>query len=485
MAVFTKTGVRATHADYDRYAPKWKRVRDVVVGQDAMHLAGEAYLPKLKDEEPTDYNARRKRSDFFNGTWRTIDALSGMAFRKAPTVEVPAAIEPYLDDITMSGVPMESFARETLEEALSPGRYGILVDHPPQRTDEKGKVVAITKAVAEQLGFRPTLQFYPAESIRNWKYGRVNGAWVLTQVTLGFTEEVVKDEFTTESEERYRVLDLNGGTYRQRVFKVEKDVDILLEEIVPLMNGKPLGFIPFMIGGAGGRGDQIDEPPLIDLVDKNIAHYQVNSDYRHGLHFTGLPTPVVTGYQPEDTAPKLYIGSQAAWVFPDPNATATFLEFEGTGLQAIEKALDRLEKQMAMLGARMIADESKQVETLGATQIKRAGENSVLAKIVKGVSKAMEWALGIFAQWAGVSGEITYQISREFLPTMMDAQQLNAIFAGVQSGNISKQEAFELLQRGDVIDGDKSFDDHQEEIDSDPPPMPKPGPNEEEEEQVA
>jgi len=36
-------GVKTTHADFDKFAPKWKRVRDVVAGQDAMHEAGEAY----------------------------------------------------------------------------------------------------------------------------------------------------------------------------------------------------------------------------------------------------------------------------------------------------------------------------------------------------------------------------------------------------------------------------------------------------------
>lgn len=466
-----KHGVKSTHPDYDKYSLKWKRCRDVIIGQDAMHAAGEAYLPRLKDEEPLDYEARRKRSDFFNGTWRTIDALSGMAFRKAPTVDVPGAIELYLDDITMSGTPMGAFAKDVVEEVLSVGRIGVLVDHPQQPEN----VAPLTVAVAAAQGLRPMLQLYPTESIRNWKFARISNVWTLAMVVLGETVEIPQDEFSSKTEERYRVLDFDeSGLYRQRLFKVdERGRDELIDApIYPLMNGKPMRYIPFVIIGATGRNDQIDEPPLIDLVDKNIAHYQVNSDYRHGLHFTGLPTPVVSGYQAEEKAPKLYIGSQAAWVFTDPAAKATFLEFTGTGLQAIEKALDRTERQMAMLGARMIADETKQAETLGATQIKRTGENSVLSKIVEGVSEALEWALGVFAEWAGNKAEITYQISREFLPTMMDAQTLNAIFAGVQSGDISRQEAFELLQRGDVIDGEKTYEEHQEQIASEPPPAP-------------
>jgi hypothetical protein len=58
--------VKNTHPDYDRMAPKWKRCRDVMAGQDAMRAATiassvkrmetqttvEAYIPALKDQTP-------------------------------------------------------------------------------------------------------------------------------------------------------------------------------------------------------------------------------------------------------------------------------------------------------------------------------------------------------------------------------------------------------------------------------------------------
>jgi hypothetical protein len=82
--------------------------------------------------------------------------------------------------------------------------------------------------------------------------------------------------------------------YRQRCWRVdEKGKDEQIgEDIYPLMNGKPLTSSRSRPSARTARNDCIDEPPLIDLVDKNVAHYQVNADYRHGLHFTGLPTPV-------------------------------------------------------------------------------------------------------------------------------------------------------------------------------------------------
>jgi hypothetical protein len=478
------TGVRATHADYDAYSAKWKRCRDVVAGQDAMHTARTAYLPKLKDESDGadgylngtsdgDYGARLKRSDFFNATWRTIDALGGMVFRKPIKVEVPAGIKDYLDDITMSGVSMEDFAKEILEDELAVGRIGILVDYP-QRPDN---VVPLTVAAAQAQGYRPTLQLYSAENIRNWKFTRINNSWMLSMVVLGEKAPVPKDEFTDDMEDRYRVLDLVNGSYRQRLFKVVDQKDVLIDEFYPLMNNAPLNFIPFKIVDPNGKGDCIDEPPLIDLVDKNVAHYQVNSDYRHGLHFTALPVAFFAGLQLAENE-KITIGSSSAIVSPEPTAKASYLEFSGDGLKTIESALTRLETQMALLGARMIADETKSaVETLGGTIIKRAGENAVLSKISRSVSRALEWALGVFADWAGSPGKITYELNRDFIPPAMDGRQLVALVTAVQGGFISHEEFFELMQRSDVIDSDKTFEEHQAQVDAQgPTAVPAPAP---------
>ena len=453
--------VKFTHRDYDRMFPLWERCRDIVKGQAALHSKGKAYLPKLKAEDDTEYKARLCRSDLFNGTWRTIAGLVGMAFRKEPARELPGVIEGYSRDITMSGVNLDALAEQIVEEVLEVGRCGLLVDHPTMPDN----VTSMNRETAERMGQRPFVSFYPTESIRNWRFTRIANSWQLAQVVLGESAEVPEDEFSSKIEDRYRVLDLDeNGFYRQRVFKVEDGKDILLDgPIYPRMNGAPMTMVPFAILGRSGMGDAIDEPPFIDLVDANFAHYQLNSDYRHGLHYTALPTLFLAGITADPATP-FYIGGSAAITSTHPDAKAMFVEYTGQGLGAISTALKELEQRMAILGARMIADETRQVETLGATQIKRVGENSILSRIVIAASEAVEWALGIMGQWSGVSGNVAYQINREFSPIGMAAQDLVAYMAAVQQGLMSEPEFYELLQRGDVIDGQKPFEDHQEEV---------------------
>ena len=454
-------GVRATHREYDTFLPIWQRCGDVVDGQRSMHKGGEKYLPKLKAEGVDDYKARIARSDFFNATWRTIDGLVGMAFRKDPTVTVPAKVEPYLADIDMAGTHVHRLAKDLCEDVLEYGRIGVLVDFPAMPEN----VTAISEQTGERMGLRPRICTYEAAAITNWRYQTIGGATVLVQGVLKETAEIEVDEFTRETEDRWRVLDLEGGRYRQRIYRIDKNGnDELVEEIYPVRNGATLSFIPFYIVGRNGLQTSCEEPPLIDLVDANIAHYQVNSDYRHGLHFTGLPTLFLAGVTQEEGAAPFYIGSAAAITSPHPDAKGMFIEYTGQGLGAVEKALASLERRLAVLGARMIADENRQVETLGATQIKRAGENSVMAAIVLAISEVMEKCIAVMADWVGASGEVVYQINRDFVPADMDAQRLTALVGAWQSGAISEAELFDVLKRADVIDAEKTLEEHQEEV---------------------
>lgn len=466
-------GVATRHPEYEEYSPLWQRCDDAAEGQHAIHKAGPRYLPKLTDESDDAYNARIARSDFFNATWRTIAGFTGMAFSRDPAVDVPSALEPYLVDINLEGVSLNDLAKDCVEQVLEYGRMGLMVDFP----QIPGNVSGITVAVAESLGLRPKIVVYEAEHCINWRFATVNGRKVVSMVVLTEEASIAESEFEHKTETRYRVLDLDGaGLYRQRVFrKNEKNEDKQIGgDIFPLMNGKPIPFVPFCFVGTGGKADDIDAPPLIDLIDANIAHYQINADYRHGLHFTGLPTPVISGYTPENKAEKFYIGSLSAWVFPDPNAKVFYLEFTGQGLDAMQAALIDLEKRMAVLGARMLTDQARKPVTATQAVIETQGENSILSAIVGTVSKALEWALGVFAQWVGASGEIVFEINREFLPTPLDPQMLRELVAGWQAGAISEPELFAKLQAGGVIAGEQTLEAHQEEVASSPAAMPRP-----------
>jgi hypothetical protein len=448
--------------------PIWTRCEDVSCGQDAVHAAKELYLPRLKDQSNDDYASYVKRATFYNATWRTIAGMLGMLFRKPLIIDVPAAIEPLLEDISMDGSPLQVFAQEVAEECFEKGRCGLLVDFP------QADIQSATVADAQRLGLRPSIQIYEAQTIINWRTDRINNKSVISLVVLSEDSITLKDEFTEIKTTHYRVLDLFDKKYRVRVFEVsDSGIDVLLDEKFPLMNNKPMDFIPFVFMSTDDLTPDVDDPPLIDLVNMNLSHYRTTADYEHGCHFTGLPTAVVSGYV-ADKGEKLYIGSQSAWVFPDPSAKASYLEFTGQGLTALENNLVRKEMQMAILGARMLEVQKRGIESADTASIHRKGEESILASIAQVISMGMTRAISWFAQWAGADHNVKFEINRDFYPVEMTPQELTALIAAWQTGGISKQVLFDNLKQGEIIASEVTFEEEEARISNSQPTITAP-----------
>jgi len=470
------------HPEYKKQAPKWKRARDAVSGGDAVKNAADAYLPMLKDQNDNDYKAYRMRATWFGASAMVVSGLKGMIFRMPTKRVLPDALNSLLDDIDLRGTPISVFEEEFVEEILTVGRVSILVDHPPS-IDMDG--VPVTVAVAQANNLRPTLQLYKTEKVINWKFAHVNNRWSLSQVVLEEVHCEPQDEWSATEEKRWRVLDLDkNGMYRQRVFRKRRgpenaslgDQIQVGPDVYPMIDGKPLDYIPFYTCDEDDVDICPDEPPLIDLFDLNLAHYRVSADYEHGCHFCGLPTPVISGYSPEQSedgaAPaKLYVGSPNAWVFPDPNAKASYLEFHGTGLKALEANLDRKEAQMAVIGARMLTPENNGKTPTGATTtiVNRTGESSRLASIAMAASMAFTRAMKVFAEWAQAPSDgIEIRFNKDFLPIIVDSNALNALVAAVAAKTLPFDDFWSMLQRGDIVPVDKEASEALSAIQSQP-----------------
>jgi hypothetical protein len=281
------------------------------------------------------------------------------------------------------------------------------------------------------------------------------------------------DEFTTEEATRYRVLDMTPEGYRVRLMNEKGE---LISETFPLMQGSPISFIPFVILGANSCADDVQKPPMLDLVDANIAHYRNSADYEHGLHFTGLPTPYVAGVQLQE-GQSLNLGSMTAWVFPDPSAKAEFLEFKGEGLKAVREAMKDKENRMAALGARMLADDKKSAEAFQTLEMRTAGERSVLASISRSASDAITRCLNIMAQWVGAPEDCRFTLNTDFGASRMQPNMLQQLVAAYQADAIPQSVLFENLQRGEIISPDMDFEEYQTQLEDQGPSFDAPSPD--------
>ncbi len=473
--------VDTQHSEYALMRPVWDYMRAVAGGQRTVHAAGEVLLPKLSGESQENYDKRRARALFFNATWRTIEGLSGMMFRKAPVVEVSPATLPMLDDVTKSGVDFDSFARQCDTELMTVGRVGILVDYPPAPV----AAGSISVQAAERLNLRPNMAMYVAESVINWDTRWINNRTVLTLIVLAESATVRSptDEFMKATEPRWRVLDLvevDGAlVYRQRVFAKLSGADTLVEgPTFPRMGGQLMEFIPFRVLGTEDNTPGVSDPPLLDLAYVNVSHYQTTADLEHGAHKTSLPQPWIAGI--DNTLdekgvpiknPTMYMGGGDIWTFRNPETMCGMLEYTGAGLQSLETRRESKEAQMAVLGARMLEEQKSGVEAAETAGIHRSGEQATLASLARMLSKGIKEALGWFDEWAGGSGEVEYLINQKFFASEMSPQMLAELVAAWQQGAISKEAMFEKLQAGEIVSDERDFEDEESKIDQAPPTL--------------
>lgn len=460
------------HKEYDKHKWQWKRCRDVIAGKDALLQNGlsrerftgslynpnfnvDVYLPRLVNQTDQEYMAYADRAAFFNATGRTLDALTGLIFAKNPQWQLPTAIERYADDITLTDTNLREFAEQVVEQQLAVGRVGIMVDYPADAPTN------ISIAAAEALNLRPFLRWYAAENIINWRTTFIRGVEVLTLVVLKETVEVRQNEFSSEDVDQYRVLDMTPEGYRVRVMNED---GAILSETFPLQRGARMQYIPFIILGCNSATTAVQKPPLLDMVDTNIAHYRNSADYEHGLHFTGLPTPYVAGVQLQD-GQTLSVGSMAAWVFPDPSAKADYLEFKGDGLETLRNAMKDKEQRMAVLGARMLMSDTRGSEAVGTMELRTAAERSFLASIARAASDSIGKALNIMAAWVGAPEDAQFDLNYDYGASRIQPQMLQQLIAAYQTDAIPLSVLFENLQRGEIISQAMSFEDYEAQLD--------------------
>jgi len=191
---------------------------------------------------------------------------------------------------------------------------------------------------------------------------------------------------------------------------------------------------------------------LSDIIAVNLDHYRSDADYKHGLHFTALPT---------------------AWVSETPGATAGYLEFTGQGLTSFERAMDRDERLMAVLGSRLLQDQKKVGETAEAIRLRQSGEDSALSAIATSVSESLTQVLR-WVYWWNTSqevspygltkAEVTVKLNTDFGMAGMSSQDLQAVVGAWQSGAISRDTMFELFRSGEILPDGRTNEDEQELI---------------------
>ena len=421
--------VNSTHPRYRHYLPLWQSARDCLEGGYAVKNAGVKYLPRLKGQSDEEYAAYKGRALFYSITSKTLSALTGMALDDSPEVKYPAQMASYFED--MSGLQFIEVLHEAVAELLLMGRFGVLVDRPVG-------------------GGKPYLTTYTTEDIINW-HKSDDGKLQMVVLREYYMHRDDHDRYIFEERVRYRKLEIVEGQLEIEVFESR---DTSMQEFTAIgppttitNTGLVMDSIPFFCVTPLGMDIEPVKPPMMDIVDINLSHYRTSADLEHGRHFTGLPTPYIIG---GDSDKKMYIGSTAAWVIPEVNASVGYLEFTGQGLTSLENALKEKQAQLASLSARLIDNSSKGSEAAETVRLRYLSETSSLKTIVVSVQALANTVFNAVAAMEGL-GTVSITLNTNFLDSKLSAAEINAWTDAYLKGTITKEIYIHNLKRGRAL----------------------------------
>lgn len=489
------TGPGTPSREYTRRLPAVLKVRAFVAGEIR------PYVTRLRGHDDDDYALYQRLAYYLPAVPRTLDAYTGMVMTPEPIISDSAdEMQAYLDDLTSDGEPFQRVCHRTVEEVTATGRHCLVVDYPNDPEAEN-----ITRLDAERRGLRPFVRAYNWEDILDWRVTVIGGKRVLSHVRLVemVDEPDPANEWETRVRRYVRVLDLFEGKYRVRLYREEtaqaqgeqrQGAEIAMvqvgDEIFPKVAGKPLAYIPAVIFGPGSLDPSIlEKPPLLEMVEISQSHLNDSALRQWALMWCGQPTLVLTGYTADDDTAEVRLGSSAGLVLGE-GGTATLLALGSEGVGAIKDSMEEKRRDMAAIGARILADESGAQVATETARIQRAGEHSVLAGIANTVADGMTQILRMVAEWAGINApDIAVTLNTDFMPRGLQQGELAEWLGQVQSGAMPIAVALEHLKSRGVIDPQMTEEDWRDALDDQiidrPEPAANDGDDEDEQEEEA
>jgi hypothetical protein len=429
----------------DQRLAQYQKIRDCLEGEDQVKDQGQLYLKRPDAMTTQNYLAYKERAQFYGAAESTLRALVGLALRKAPVIKLPPRLESLRLSATNDRSPLSVMIEQMVREVMAMGRFGLMLDFPREGAS------ALTA---------PHFVTWTAETIEDFKVEFIDGQLELTQVILASDESLDGDQIFLD-------LCLEDGIYRIRRYiqqganKARVDMG---EEIIPMVKGKPLSFIPFVFVSDKNLNPNDEKPPLLDLCNLNLGHYRNSADREHAMFLTATPTPWIAGNVPIDKVPTC-IGSGTVWNLPEGTVVG-MLEFQGPSMTAFKELMGEKLDQMASLGARMLSTSMNRNETTSTATQRARSELSLLQSVVVMCEAALTRLLRLASEWMGEQpDDVSVTFSRDFIEVTMDPAGILAQMKLWQSGAISRQTLYENLQQGEVARADRSYQDEADMID--------------------
>ncbi len=402
--------INTVHPTYDNDAGEFT--------SDAYNGDVKQYLPKLSGQTQQAYKAYAARPVYYNVIKRTTDALIGIMLRKPYTTSLTYPV------LVSDGLDFNTFLAYTLRDIFLTSRVGILVDF----NEEEGAPMMIP---------------YSNGCITNWGDDYI----ILRE---DYLEADPKDKYEKTVKCQYRELTIVDGIYTVNIWRKDRDDKYkIVESVQPQVRGQYLDTIPFVFINDRDTTDECRKPVMMNMAEINVSHLRTMAQIEQLLHFLATPQPYMNGSFAGEPPTDLAIGQPTVWVLEN-GVDLKYAEVSGAGFSAMKAIADLKETQMQSLGSRMLMKAG--VESAEALKIRSAGESATLVGMVNALEQGVRKALEFYAMWAGDDQAVEFYMNRDFTNITMNPQDIAALIALFQAGQITQETLLQRLYEGEIVD---------------------------------
>lgn len=459
-----------TNVNYHKKLYVWTYVRDALDGESAVKRENTRYLPMpsaMAAMPPAPaQSTQAATSTFDGGVWdvphahpnkayesylqrarypmlvaHTVRSLTGIALRKMPSITLPSQLDYLYERI-------EKVYRKIISNALAFGRVWLVVD-----IDDEGKFDILV---------------YKALSGIDWKEDKY----------VVFREHVNETGEAAEDFDYVRLIvastDEQGGTAYQ-IQRVHGDDDSFdaAEVAVPSYSGKTLDTLPVVCCGSLDTDWNVDPIPMEGITSCAGQLYMKNADLSQAEFMSCNPMLVLLGVNKEQLPSA--VGSTVALALPGEGVDAKYVEPAGTSLDHMLSSTDRLYEEAATYGAQLLGASKAQVESGEALRLRQNASGASLLSVMQVGTDAVNMLLDIVAEWSGTDrSKMGFEHDSDLAEAVLTPQELSELTKTWMAGGISYETYFRRLQRGGVIDDDKTPEEERAQIEQEAPALVTP-----------
>ena len=421
------TQVNDPNSSWVNQEPHWGLIETLLSGTYGIRKGHRKFLFQEPRELDEAYDNRLQRSVLAPYYVRLERMLAGMLTRKPVRLDdVSDVIREQLFDVDLQGNDLQIWLFQTSKICIRYGHVGVLVDAP----------------AAGQDG-RPYWVSYTPRDILGWRTELKDGKQQLTQLRL--QEKIVVPDGLYGEKQVEQVRVLTPGAFEIHQKDQQGDFKVVDEGRTSLSE------IPFSVAYSNRMGVLESIPPLADIAELNLQHYQVQSDLSNQLHISAVPMLAIFGFP--QSAEEISAGPGEAISLPS-ESDAKYIEPAGNSYDAQFRRLEQIASQINELGLAAVLGSKLVGETAEAKRIDRSQGDSTMMVVAQQMQDMIDNSLRFHAEYMQEANAGSSLVNRDFMGTRLEPLQIQALLQLYTAGTITQETLLLQLEAGEVLGDD-------------------------------